>query len=293
MAEDDRVPFRFIACRMIAAALATVAAFGAFDGTARAEVRLDARYSATLAGVPVGKGVWQIDVADDQYTAAASGRTSGFLAVFSGGHGTSASRGTVKGGVLQPAAYASNLVSDKKSDEVRMALSAGNVKEFSAEPPLPPVPDRIPVTEAHRRGVTDPMSGALIAVPGTGEMLRPEACHRTTSIFDGRGRFDLALSFKRMDRVRSEKGYDGPVVVCAVSYRPIAGHRPNRAAIRYLMESRDLEVWYAPIAGTRILAPYRISIPTVLGAAVLEANTFVAAGQTGRAGPAPASAKTQ
>jgi hypothetical protein len=292
LTEDDKVPFRFFACRT-AAALIAIAAPVLSSGAARAEVRLDARFTASLAGVPIGKGVWQIDVADDQYTAAASGRTSGFLAVFSGGHGTAASRGTVKGSVLQPAAYASNVVSDKKSDEVRMALSAGNVKEFSVEPPLPPVPDRIPVTDAHRRGVIDPMTGALIAVGGNGDTVTPEACRRTMPIFDGRGRFDLTLSFKRMDRVKSEKGYDGPVLVCSVSYRPIAGHRANRAAIRYLMETRDIEVWYAPVTGTRILAPYRISIPTALGAAVLEANTFVAAGQNGRLGPAPASVKTQ
>ena len=58
-------------------------------------------------------------------------------------------------------------------------------------------------------------------------------------IFDGYQRFDLALSFKRMDEAKVEHGYQGPVVVCSVAYRPIAGHRPARFAIRYLMEQRD------------------------------------------------------
>ena len=171
-----------------------------------------------------------------------------------------------------------------------MALSAGTVKEFSAEPPLPPTPDRVPLTEAHRRGVTDPMTGALIAIAGHGELVTPDVCRRTLPIFDGRGRFDLVLSFKRMERVKAENGYAGPVAVCAVNYRPIAGHRPNRSAIRYLMEARDMEVWYAPIGGTRVLAPYRVAVPTVLGPGVLTADTFVA---TSRAGAAPATAKTQ
>jgi hypothetical protein len=267
-------------------------ALSGLQATAHAQIRLDAHYAATLAGVPVGKGVWQLDITDDQYTAAASGRTSGLLAVFTGGHGTAASRGTIKAGALQPTAYASNIVSDnKRADEVRMALSGGNVKEFTAEPPLPPVPDRIPVTEAHRRGVTDPMTGALITVAGNGDLVTPEACRHTLPIFDGRGRFDLTFSYKRMQRVKSARGYEGPVVVCGVTYRPISGHRANRAAIRYLMESREIEVWYAPVAGTRILVPYRISVPTVLGAAVLEAETFVVGGHTSR--PSPASAKTQ
>src|SRR5882724_1951801 len=288
------VSFRLPALRIIAAAAAAGALVAtATDRPAFAQTRLDAHYTATLAGVPIGKGVWQIEVAEDQYTATASGGTSGLLAVFSGGHGSVAARGLIKGGLLQASTYASSVVSDRKSDAVRMALSAGTVKEFSAEPPMPPVPDRVPLTEAHRRGVTDPMTGALVAVGGTGDMLTPDVCRRTLPIFDGRGRFDLILSFKRMGRVSAQKGYAGPVVVCGVHYRPIAGHRANRSAIRYLTEARDIEVWYAPVAGTRILAPYRISVPTVLGEATLEANTFITTGHTGHVGAAPASARTQ
>jgi hypothetical protein len=33
----------------------------------------------------------------------------------------------------------------------------------------------------------------------------------------------LKLAFKRMDKMTAEKGYAGPVVVCSVSYEPIAG----------------------------------------------------------------------
>src|ERR1700710_2147492 len=46
---------------------------------ALAQGRLEARYEATLAGIPVGKGAWTIDISDDQFSAAASGGTSGIL----------------------------------------------------------------------------------------------------------------------------------------------------------------------------------------------------------------------
>jgi len=36
-----------------------------------------------------------------------------------------------------------------------MALSNGIVKEFVAEPPTLPSPERVPLTDAHRRGVTE------------------------------------------------------------------------------------------------------------------------------------------
>jgi hypothetical protein len=239
----------------------------------------------------LGKGTWTIELNGDRYTASASGKTTGLLQVFAGGLGGVEAKGTVNNGKPVTASYASNVVSQKKVDAVRISLAAGIVKDYSAEPPMLPTPDRVPVTDAHRRGVVDPMSATMMAVSGTGSPLRPEACNRTLAIFDGRGRFDIALSYKRMDRVRSEQGYDGPVVVCAVRYRPISGHRRDRAAIRYLMEARDIEVALAPLADTRILVPYRVSVPTVLGAAVMEATHFVTSSRHARS-PAPAHAKT-
>jgi hypothetical protein len=41
------------------------------------------------------------------------------------------------------------------------------------------------------------------------------------------------------------------------------------------MEATDMEAWMAPIAGTRVLAPFRITLPTPLGPALLEADQFV------------------
>jgi hypothetical protein len=119
------------------------------------------------------------------------------------------------------------------------------------------------------------MTGAIIRVPGNGDTFSPEACHRKVAIFDGRMRYDLTLQFKRLDKVKSEKGYQGTVVVCAVYFSPVAGHVPGRPVIRYLSELRDAEVWFAPIAGTRLMVPYRASVPTPFGTGVLQATQFV------------------
>jgi hypothetical protein len=245
------------------------------SGPVRAQGKLDARYTASLAGIPLGKGAWVIDITDDQYTAAASGATTGLLRVFASGEGTGASRGHVSGGVLVPSSYAATVTADKKSEQIRMVLNGSNVKEFDVEPPTPPHPDRVPLTEAHRRGVTDPMTAALLRVPGNGDPLVPEACHRTLPIFDGRMRYNLQFSFKRMDHVKAEKGYEGAAVVCAVYFTPLAGHIPERPAIKYLTDLRDMEVWLAPVAGTRVLVPFRVSIPTPLGLGLLQATQFI------------------
>ncbi len=259
--------------------VAVTAIAAAAADPALAQGRLDARYAVTLAGVPVGKGAWVIDIAENQFTAAASGATAGLLRVFASGQGSGASRGFIVSGTPVPASFAASITSDKKTEEIRMTLGAGDVKDFAISPEVPVDPERVPVTEAHFHGVSDPMTGSLIRVPGTGNPLTPQACARTTPIFDGRMRYNLQFAYKRMDQVKADKGYEGPVVVCAVYFIPIAGFIPHRASVKYLAAQRDMEVWLAPVANTRVLVPYRISIPTPIGVGVMQATQFVSVSQ--------------
>jgi hypothetical protein len=270
---------------MAAIALATWPVAGHAQG------KLEARYVVTLAGIPIGKGAWVVDIADDHYTAAASGMTTGLLSVFASGQGSGASRGNVSGGQPTASSYAATIVTERKRDEVRMLLAAGNVKDFAVEPPVSPDPDRIPVTDAHRRGVTDPMTGSLFRVAGNGDPLSPNSCPRSISIFDGRMRYDLRLAFKRLEQVKAERGYQGPALVCSVQFAPIAGFIPDRAAIRYLISQQDIEAWLVPVAGTRVLVPFRLAVPTPLGLGVLQATDFLSTAQASRR--SSATAKTQ
>jgi hypothetical protein len=255
---------------MVVAALVSLALPGP---PAWAQGKVEASYRATLAGISIGTGTWVIDIGAKQYAAAANGRASGLVRVIVSGEGSSMVRGAVKKGRLVPGSFAANIHSAESYD-VRMELNGGNVKALTNEPPVVESPDRVPLTEAHRRGVVDPMTAMMITVPGTGDVVSEAACQHRLPIFDGRQRFDLALSFKRMDVVETERGYRGPAVVCTASYVPIAGHRPGRYVIRYLQETRDIEIWLAPIAGTRVLIPYRVSVPTFFGNAILQATQF-------------------
>jgi hypothetical protein len=261
--------------RVLGGLFAGVAMLLAAPQAAFAQGKLDARYEATLAGIPVGKGAWTIEIADDQFSAAASGGTSGLLKAFAGGSGTGAAQGRVVNGALVASSYSATTTTSKKSEAIRITLANGNVKEFAIEPEPPVDADRLPVTDAHRRGVYDPMTGAMIKVPGTSEVLSPDSCRTGAGIFDGRMRYDLKLDFKRMETVKAEKGYHGPVVVCAVYFTPVAGYIPDRPVIKYLAAQRNIEIAFAPVAGTRILVPFRMTVPTPLGTAVLEATQFI------------------
>lgn len=254
---------------------------------AAAQGKLEAQYEATLAGIPVGRGAWNIDIQDDVFSAAASGGTTGILKSFAGGSGTGASQGRVVNGALVASAYQASTTTSKKTEEIHITLDKGNVKEFGIIPEPPVDPDRIVVTDAHRKGVFDPMTASLVRVPGTGDPLSPEACHGSAPVFDGRMRYELKLDFKRMETVKAEKGYRGPVVVCALYFVPVAGYIPDRPVIKYLAAQRNIEIAFAPVAGTRIVVPFWLKVPTPLGPAMLEATSFITTAQP------PRVAKTQ
>jgi hypothetical protein len=243
--------------------------------SATAQGRLEAHYEATLAGIPVGSGAWTIEIAEDQFSASASGGTVGLLKAFASGSGTGAAQGRVVNGAPVSSSYSATTTTAKKSEAVHVTLVNGNVRDYGIEPEPPVDPDRIPLTEAHRRGVFDPMTGSMLRVPGTADLLTPDACRTGAGIFDGRMRYDLKLDFKRMETVKAEKGYHGPVVVCAIYFSPVAGYIPDRPVIKYLAAQRNIEIAFAPVAGTRILVPFRMVIPTPFGTAMLEATRFV------------------
>jgi Protein of unknown function (DUF3108) len=271
-------------CRPRRAALLLAAALAAVSSAAGAQGRLDASYSVTLAGIPIGKGDWTIDITDTHFTAAGTGTTTGLMRVFTGGHGASSGKGTLNNsGQFATSIFTSSITSGKKTESVRFNIDAGNVKDLKVDPPQDVDDERVPVTEESQQGVFDPMSASILRTPGTGEPVSPEACQRTVPIFDGKIRYDLQFAFKRMEQVKADKGYAGPVVVCAVYFTPIAGFVPSRAAIRYLTKIRDMEVWLAPIAGTRMLAPFRGQGPTPVGPVVFAADKFVSTAMPTRA----------
>jgi hypothetical protein len=167
-----------------------------------------------------------------------------------------------------------------KSLAIDMDVTGGDVHRLSVAPPVDPAPDRIPVTELHKRGILDPMSALLFSVRGNGSPLSPAACAQTLAIFDGRQRFDIELSYAGLREVHTPRGYRGPVVVCRAAYRPIAGHRAAKKEVRQVQANRSIEVWLAPVEGTRALLadgpPVGILTRGGDGAVVITAERHVA-----------------
>ncbi len=264
-----------------------VALLAGLVGEARADTRLDAHYAIKVARITVGKSELLVTIGAAAFTSAASGQASGMLRILASGEGALRTTGAVVDGALVPASFILTTTSDKERDAVKMTIDGGNVKDLTAETSAPQ-DDRVPVTEADRKGIVDPLTALLIRAEATGDVVAADACKRTLPIFDGRRRFDLALSFKRIEAVKAT-GYAGPAVVCAVALRPIAGHHRDSKLLKYLTDGRDIELVFAPIAGTRLLAPFRLSIMSLLGNLVIEATDFTAT-TAPAAAPATASA---
>jgi hypothetical protein len=155
--------------------------------------------------------------------------------------------------------------------DVNMTIEDGNVTELTV---LPPTSDSVPATDADRKGISDPLSALFVPVGDTGDGLNKETCQRTLPIFDGRQRLDLQMDFKRLDKVMANNGYSGPAIVCSLSYRPIAGHLVSAPLVKYLSESREIEITLAPLAGTRLFAPFRLVVANWLANLVVQANRF-------------------
>jgi hypothetical protein len=234
--------------------------------------KLEARYSVSMTGIPVGKTAWTVNIGTDVYSVSANGGAAGILSILMTGEGVVETSGKVQNDRLVPTSFRSNVIEEGDKVDLRMTLNDGVATTVEVNGP-PPGPDRVPITEGHRRGVVDPLTALLIPNVGAAEVPAPGGCNRTLAIFDGRRRYDLLLSFNRIDHL-ADKGYEGAVLMCNVILRPIAGHRASSAIMKYVAGRRDMEIGFAPIKGTRFLAPFRLSAPTLLGTMAIQATQF-------------------
>jgi hypothetical protein len=235
------------------------------------EARIAIYYSITMIGVPIGRIAWATDLGAHNYQTSANGKASSALSLFVNGEGHVATQGAMNGDQVTPTFFSSNITDDGETTGLQMTFENGSVKTLRSEEPKDKN-QRIPVSEADKQNVVDPLSAMLIAAPEGEPLLSPARCDRVLAIFDGQRRYDLALSFKRMDKLKLDRGYAGPVLVCAVVLRPIAGYRPDSLLVKYVGGRQGMEIWFMPIDGTAIIAPGRLRMPTGVGTLEIDAD---------------------
>ncbi len=239
---------------------------------ATAEV-IRARYSVSLIGLHIGEADAIGAVERAAYRINLDARLTGIAAWLAHLKMALASSGEIRKGVVLPNAYATTSANSYGVRTVRMALEAGTVRAVEISPPFDDKEPRVPVTAANKRNVLDPTSALIMAVPAGEPLVGPAACNRTLPIYDGVVRFDVMMSFAGIRNV-SVKGYTGPVSVCAVRYRPIAGHRTGSRATKFMAENRDIEAWLVPVEAAHVVVPFHVALRTLAGMAEVDAVEF-------------------
>ncbi len=262
------------AAGLILALLAATGAQSAPPGkSAQGSRLLRLHYAVSLIGLPLGTASVIGTVGPASYRLEANGKLTGLAGVIVNSKGAATSTGSLAGGRVNPATFAATAATSNYLLTIRMAMAGGTAEKIEITPPYPQRPDRVALTDADRRGIVDPLSSFVMPVPGTGDLVGPAACNRTLPMFDGGVRFDITLAYTGIRQVKGP-GYTGPVAVCSARYRPIAGHRPDRPATKFMTDNKEMEVWLAPVEGTRFVVPYRISVLSMLGTTVIEPTEF-------------------
>jgi hypothetical protein len=238
---------------------------------------LKVTYEVSLIGLPLGSADLATVVDGSKYSVEVGAKLTGLAGLLIGGKGAANSAGAVSGPQPQPSAFAVTSRAGKEQRTVRMGLNGGNVAALAIMPPLEEKPDRVPLKEVHKRGVVDPVSALLMPATAAGSLTDPANCNRTIPVFDGAARFDVILKYAETKTVE-KPGYKGPVLVCNARYVPIAGHRALRPSTKFMEENRDMQVWLAPVEGTRLLVPMKISVRTMIGMSVVEASSWSLSG---------------
>lgn len=251
---------------LLAALLAIAPALTAQAQAAKGQVEMRLSFS----GLPVGRFSYALTVEGDRYAIAAKGGTGGVAAVAASARGTATSNGRLATDGPVPAAHDVRWRDGRKKKRGRLAmrLEGGSVSSLTLSPKKKR-PGAVPVTKKHLRGVIDPASAMIVPAPASAS--GAAVCNRRLAVFDGVNRYDLAMRHARTRGVKA-RGYHGPAHVCAVTYVPVAGHKPGRKSLQRLQRA-TIEMTYAPLAGG-VWGLWSFAVPTKWGVARGEARRF-------------------
>ena len=234
---------------------------------------LEVDYRISLLDIGIGVARAEGDVGSSQYRLTVKARATGMAGWLTGTSAEAFSMGSAVGQRVIPSLHGLDFTGQKNAFLLRMMLAGGAVTQVKIDPPLIPRDDRVPVEESHRRNVVDPVGATIFLQAQRSGTPDPAVCNRTLPVFDGVGRFDIALTYKETKSLKIV-GFNGSVLVCSVRYTPVSGHRLNRPAVEFMRENKDIEIWLALVPGTRALVPLRISVKTMIGGLEIEATRF-------------------
>lgn len=229
---------------------------------AQAAASNSASYVVNLGGSIIATAKFDFTAGNGTYDLKLSANVSGLAQLVASGTATASSTGIDGDGGLRANSFDLTTKSGGQTFSDTVQYQNGNVSAFIIDPPIVNNIDRVPIERSQLNGVND-MMAAFVLKAGK---LDKSLCDYRAHIFTGIERFDLDFSYAKDDVATSLRtGYQGPVVLCHVSYKPISGHYTTSELTNSLAQNDRILIWYAPLHDSGYFIPYRVLLTTSMG----------------------------
>lgn len=248
---------------MIRSALAALALVVPFATGSAFAASTDSSVSYVLALGGINVALIDVGIKDDgtRYSLDLKANVSGLGSLVASGTAAVSARGSSAGNQLASSRFDLETRANGEVFTVGVDFDGGNVSAFKVNPPVVDSYDRVAIERRHLVGVGDFLSSFVLK-----GALDKGLCQHDFNIFTGVERFDIDLNFVKMDEATSPRtGYQGPVVLCSVKYKPVSGHYTSSDMTNYLADSSRILLWYAPLGNTGYSVPYRVLLGTSMG----------------------------
>jgi hypothetical protein len=242
--------------------LCALVLYGALALPVLADTAASASYVVNLGGSIIATAKFDFTEASGNYDLKLSANVSGLAQLVASGTAKASSVGSARVDGLRSNSFDLTTQSGGETFSDTVQFQAGNVTAFIIDPPIVNNIDRVPLERSQLNGVNDMMAAFVLK----GGKLDKSLCDYRAHIFTGIERFDLDFSYAKDDIATSKRtGYQGPVVLCHVNYKPISGHYTTSELTNSLAQSDRILIWYAPLRDTGYFIPYRVLLTTSMG----------------------------
>jgi hypothetical protein len=273
-------PSRLAAAVLVLAALAT---------PAQAVEPTTVNYTMSIAGLPIGSATMTIAPNGSSTAVSIAGKAGGPLgigrmnasAVIAAGQVTAQSQSgsgkdvsnasLVSQGQPGNSSFSYTGTSSRGPGKIAMTMAASRVTALEKEIPDNPKAVRVPVTEAHKAGVVDPLSVLGMMFKPGGTMQPQNLCGKSYAVFTGQARFTMAGTpvENRATVSGMPEGYKA--LACRVTVTPVSGHRTDKGNAA---EPRTANLVFASSATDLRTVLWSLSVPGTFGSFALTANSL-------------------
>jgi hypothetical protein len=229
---------------------------------ASADTKAGASYVVNLGGNIIATANFELTDSAGAYDLTLNANVSGLASLIAAGVLKAHSTGNVGAEALEANSFDLVTHTGGQDFKVQVQYAGSDVTAFVVNPPIVNNINRVPIERKQLTGVNDMLAAFIRHAP----RLDKSVCSYDAHIFTGTERFDLDFQYAKDDTATSPRtGYQGPVVLCRVAYKPISGHYTTSELTNSLAQDDRILIWYAPLRDTGYFIPYRVLLTTSMG----------------------------